>query len=502
MQQTRQFTKRRPQSPQINQQESLEGLKVGMNKPIRSGLAIQSTVPIHIKQLGEHQKIEGEHDIGGFGHHSSEHQHSSGCNHSKHDHSGHNHSTPYEHSGLHQSVHDHSGHHDHSAHPHDHAGHPHDHSGHHHDHSGHHHDHSGHHHDHSGHHHDHSGHHHDHSGHAPLFPQIYTQPLPSYPDIFNTLSPNQKTLFSCFLAQCLIGVIVWLLGASRGSLAITGYAYLLLFDGFGTLGNFVSTVLHLNTAFSAVTMKRPFGTRRFEIIFALANTIFLLFGTMYTIKESLEHLLLEHHHVGDHHENESNLLLYVMLLVAMASTMVFGVTLKNHDSLVKLRRGVPQSVAFHSFDTSHLNTQQVMKTFKDNYFCSSIISCGGILFLTHLMGLHTPVIDKLFAFIESGVMLYLGGPTAIALAKVLLQTKPDFIQSGVERTLRQIQQDPQVVSVDNVHLWQISFSKCVGTADINIKSTSDEDHVLDTTYNLLDNSLQSNGELTIGIKTL
>ena len=42
-------------------------------------------------------------------------------------------------------------------------------------------------------------------------------------------------------------------------IAITGYAYLLLFDGFGTLGNFVSTVLHLNTAFSTITMKRPFG---------------------------------------------------------------------------------------------------------------------------------------------------------------------------------------------------------------------------------------------------
>jgi hypothetical protein len=39
---------------------------------------------------------------------------------------------------------------------------------------------------------------------------------------------------------------------------------------------------------------------------ALANTIFLLFGTMYTTKESLEHLLLEEHHGGgggDHHVN-------------------------------------------------------------------------------------------------------------------------------------------------------------------------------------------------------
>lgn len=42
--------------------------------------------------------------------------------------------------------------------------------------------------------------------------------------------------------------------------------------------------------------------KRFELVFALANTIFLLFGTMYTTKESLEHLLLENHHSGSHHE--------------------------------------------------------------------------------------------------------------------------------------------------------------------------------------------------------
>lgn len=48
MHQTRQFTKRRPQSPLLNQQQqTVDGLQI--NKPVlpRSGLAIQSNAPIH-----------------------------------------------------------------------------------------------------------------------------------------------------------------------------------------------------------------------------------------------------------------------------------------------------------------------------------------------------------------------------------------------------------------------------------------------------------------------
>lgn len=55
MHQTRQFTKRRPQSPLISQQQSVDGLQVGVNKP-RSGLAIQSNAPIHMN----HRAVETE----------------------------------------------------------------------------------------------------------------------------------------------------------------------------------------------------------------------------------------------------------------------------------------------------------------------------------------------------------------------------------------------------------------------------------------------------------
>jgi hypothetical protein len=64
MHQTRQFTKRRPQSPSIYQQQAVDTLQVGINKPAlpRSGLAIQSNAPLHVSHRSSpvihHQNTE------------------------------------------------------------------------------------------------------------------------------------------------------------------------------------------------------------------------------------------------------------------------------------------------------------------------------------------------------------------------------------------------------------------------------------------------------------
>jgi hypothetical protein len=73
------------------------------------------------------------------------------------------------------------------------------------------------------------------------------------------LIPFQKALFTCFLGHFFIGIILWWLGASRESLSVTGFSYLVLFDAFGILNNFVSSVLHFNPAFTTMSTKRPFG---------------------------------------------------------------------------------------------------------------------------------------------------------------------------------------------------------------------------------------------------
>ncbi|KAI7895201.1 cation efflux family-domain-containing protein [Mucor mucedo] len=528
MHQTRQFTKRRPQSPLTTQQNSIDALQIGGNKLPRSGLAIQSNAPTHIAQRStpirtevhehhqaavtnpyapaQHKKLDDghghQHAAPDYGFKQVHHDHNQhvGHDHSGHDHSGHSHAG-HDHSN--HAGHDHSGHNHASVHSHtmhDHSGHSHDHSGHNHvghNHAGHNHaghSHAGH--DHGAHNHDHGAHSHDHSGHSHAsFPQVYTPPLPSYSSILASLGPHQQVLFTCFLGHFAIGIIVWWLGASRESLGVVGFSYLVLFDAFGILNNLVSNVLEMNPAFNTSSTKRPFGVKRFELVFALANTIFLLFGTMYTSKESLEHLLLEVH--GDHHGKSSYPFgLLLMVSIAMGASVVSNIKLKNHENLVNLRSRSNNG----EYSYNDMKSEGGLESVKSNIYSLSVVCTGGIVFMVHLLGIGSPTLDKMMAMGESALMLYLGGPTAAALAKVLLQTMPDSLQSRVDNNLRMVQQNPNVVSIDKVHFWQNSYGKCIGTAEIVVRPEANEDAVLENSFHLLENLVKdSDGELTISV---
>ncbi|KAF9951659.1 Endoplasmic reticulum zinc transporter [Mortierella alpina] len=82
---------------------------------------------------------------------------------------------------------------------------------------------------------------------------------------------------------------------------IIGLSYMTLFDAFGVLNTFISSVIHTDRNMKKSTVKHPFGIQRFAILFGLFNAIFLLFIGMNMLKESLEHLMLaDDHHGGDH----------------------------------------------------------------------------------------------------------------------------------------------------------------------------------------------------------
>ncbi|GAA5801085.1 hypothetical protein HPULCUR_006527 [Helicostylum pulchrum] len=135
-----------------------------------------------------------------------------------------------------------------------------------------------------------------------------------------------------------------------------------------------------------------------------------------------------------------------------------------------------------------------------NVYSSSIVMTGSVVFLLYLFNMTSSTLDKFVAFAESALMLYLGGTTAAALAKVLLQTMPDPIVSSVDQHIRMIQQNPNVISVDKVHFWQNSYGKCIGTLEIVTRPEAQEDQVLETSFNILQNLINENeGELTISV---
>lgn len=136
---------------------------------------------------------------------------------------------------------------------------------------------------------------------------------------------------------------------------------------------------------------------------------------------------------------------------------------------------------------------------KQNVYSFSIILTGLTVFFFNLFNIISPTLDKFLAFGESALMLYLGGTTAASLAKVLLQTMPDSIEHTVEHSIRQIQEHPEVISVDKVHFWQNSYEKCVGTVEVFAKPDANEDQVIDSSYKILENLVKDSSELTISV---
>ncbi|ORX52058.1 cation efflux protein [Hesseltinella vesiculosa] len=432
-----------------------------------------------------------------------DHSHAHAHDHAHHDHG---HSAHQDHSHAHDhDQHDHHSHHDHHGHGHDHHDHAHDHS-HAHDHHGHHgHDHHGH--DHHGHSHDHHGHSHDHHD----FPPVYIPPLPTWSEIFATLSPAQKTIFTWFSIHFFIGICVYCAGAANESLAMLGFAYLVFFDALGVLNGFVSNVIRTQPAFVAANTKRPFGAHRLEIIVAMANTVYLLFATMQTTKESLEHFLLEGHHGGgeEHTEAGLGLLSYVVLVLAIGTCFFASVTLRNHENFVRFLRRTPPTVQGFSYHVLNGTRGNPLHVILSNVYSLCIVGSGLVVCLFNFFGLITPTIDKCLALGEAVLMFYLGYPTAKALANLLLQTSPNTVRHSVDHRLAEIRQNPSILRIERVHFWQNTYGRCVGTLEVYIRPDADEQAILQFVYQKLegltsvsesyDEKGQQRSELTVSI---
>ncbi|OAQ33464.1 hypothetical protein K457DRAFT_69095 [Linnemannia elongata AG-77] len=417
-----------------------------------------------------------------------QHQHDhSGYNHS-HDHGhGHGHSHNQEHAHDHH-AHDHGhGHHKHDHHAHDHAhGHGHAHA------HGHSHGHG--HHDHGhGHDHDHDHHHHHHH------PVSFRSQLPSYGEIFGNLMPKQKTMFTWILVHSTIAIFTWLSGMRAGSLSIIGLSYMLLFDAFGILNIFVSSVIHTDNKMKKSTVKHPFGVQRFEILFGLFNAIFLLFIGMNMLKESLEHLMLE----DDHHGGDYGAVVRVPVfwtLVALGATLVSSLGYQNHKQfclLLNANGHVSTQAAFGRSDSSKL------VSLASNKFTLTSLACVvGVLLVA--MFPKFDALDKMIAIGQSIVMFSLGGPLAKVLGMLLLQTTPPRAMETIEDTVRQLSAvNPAILRMERAHVWTNTFGQLIGTVVISVAKGADEQAILASIHQSLagfldlDAQSEGTGELTV-----
>ncbi|KAL1922008.1 uncharacterized protein VTP21DRAFT_10650 [Calcarisporiella thermophila] len=340
----------------------------------------------------------------------------------------------------------------------------------------HHHDHHDHH-DHT--HHYHAHHHNEHASHAHHSHQTtHSTPLPTLSQIFSTLAPAQKTIFTWALFHMLIGFAVWLVGQSSGSLAMVGFSFAIIFDALGVFNIFISSAIASNRAFWSAAVKRPFGFQRFEVLFGFCTLLYLLFGAMYLTKEAIEHLMLDHHE-GHHDEDRGLAVSFLMVFLGLAATVIGAIGFQNHLSIASLMRtnahgGLAQPAFL-------IQNQSAVSAIVQSPFTLLTFACGfGVMFnaVMELIGYNDGTLDKLSAILQTVLAYYFGWPATIALAKLLLQTAPEGAMLVLEACLRDIRQNPAVLSVDTAHFWQNTYGQLVGTLRVHIRAGADEQAVL------------------------
>lgn len=104
---------------------------------------------------------------------------------------------------------------------------------------------------------------------------------------------------------------------------------------------------------------------------------------------------------------------------------------------IDLRRSPP---TVHGFSYNVINGARgnAINIVLSNIYTTSILASCLVVLVFFVLGFASPVTDKFLAFGESVIMLYLGGPTALALMKLLLQTTPDVARSGIESRLFEV----------------------------------------------------------------
>ncbi|PCH37427.1 hypothetical protein WOLCODRAFT_140858 [Wolfiporia cocos MD-104 SS10] len=273
--------------------------------------------------------------------------------------------------------------------------------------------------------------------------------------------------------QFLLGVWLWITAQQVGSLSCTGLGYWVVFDAFGV------AVAHVLPGYLAkprmkAEFRRSFGNARLETVVSFAQSVYLIFASVYVCKETVEHLLLasgegHHHHNGDEVSEFFGIDFPAMLLFAtFISLLVTALGYNNHSKLVSTAGNhIPPLISLlpsrhRYFVSSYTYPRRLVNLFSNPYTLAPVTFSLILLFGPALMPIHQHrFFDLALAGLETIVTFSLAYSAAVALGAVLLQTSPARGLAGGRmeaflRAMREIERHPQVLHLPAPHIWQLT----------------------------------------------
>ncbi|KAJ5359021.1 uncharacterized protein N7496_011434 [Penicillium cataractarum] len=282
-------------------------------------------------------------------------------------------------------------------------------------------------------------------------------PIPTLKECRASMSRDQKTRF--WWSVCHMFVAAYTLWTAHGSLAMTALSHLILFDSLGALLCVAVDVLGNFEVWKRSSIRHPFGLERAEVLAGFAMCVLLLFMGLDLISHNLQHFLEksghEPHHSHDH-DRVSVGSVDITAVLAISSTLVSAIGLKNHARIGKaMRFAYIESLPSVLSNPSHFLT----------------LSCSTLLLLLPLVSIRIyDWLDKVLSGTIAISMCVLGVRLVKTLGSMLLMS---YSGQGVTEVIKDIEADPAVFGVDDARFWQVHYGLCMANLKVRVGGSED-----------------------------
>ena len=283
-------------------------------------------------------------------------------------------------------------------------------------------------------------------------------PIPTRREAWRSLTSHQTARLTWCLVHFVIAGFVQFSGA--GSLSMTALSRLILFDAAGVTVCVIVDVMGNFEVWKRSSIKHPFGLERADVLAGFGMAVFISFMGLDILSHGIEHSLenLGSHvpHSAHGHDRVGAGSVDVASLLAIGSTLVSAIGLKNHKRIGKatnfsLIAGWGKILG----NPSHVLT----------------LSASVLLLILPLLSVTSyTYFDLGFSFIIAILMITLGFRLGTSLASMLLMSyKPTKTKenatppskTAVQDVIADISSDPSVSAVEEARFWQVHYGLCM-----------------------------------------
>ncbi|XP_071962264.1 zinc transporter 6-like [Antedon mediterranea] len=285
---------------------------------------------------------------------------------------------------------------------------------------------------------------------------------------------------SIFTMLCILILLIWC--NSTGSMALTAYTNLLIFD-LTYLGTALVSIWVRN---QTPTSSFSFGFERFEVLAVFGSTMLAIFGSVFIMKESTELLLQpEEVHTG-------RLLLGAGLGFFCHIFVIYGVKNVAFDHVIAASSSSWLQVHFADMSRSFCTVLPGLDRLllpRVNPLMLIGLAGGVALFIVDLLldVNNYNIADILAAY---SIALMISGtmfPMSVYSGTILLQTTPEYVIGQLDKSLREASTLDGVLEFRNEHFWTLSFGTLAGSLHVRVRRDADEQLVLAHVSNKLSN---------------